>query len=138
MTKTLKCRFRSTQSGKKMAGIGVTMPRNTLTADGVDELLVGAKLTIILSADPNGQKDVEGQAKILDTVIEDTFEAERYDVSLKPDRFVTSFKIHKDGLDMNRLHAFEYLEGKVKVKRTGNAKPEDEGGKGDKGDNTED
>lgn len=128
--KTLKCKFGQAGNAKFGCAIGVSLSRDGVSPNQIDELLTGAQLEATLECDPEADADVAGQRRLTNTSIELTIIAECQGFSTRPDHYQMRLKIHSDETDLNELAKFSFHDGKLGLKRTGNSKAKDE----DKGD----
>lgn len=133
--KTLQCKFRGASTGKNSVNIGVTIARERINPAAIDALLVGAQVTVTLDCDPNADGDTKGQQTFkTDEGITLTVNGEFRSMSSNVRQFTTTLKCHRDETDLQELDKFSFHEGKIKIKRTGNAathSESDEGGDGD-------
>lgn len=129
--KTFDCKFNGLAAKKYGYGLGFRLNRGDITPDEADAMLTGAKLTAVLTCDPQGQGDSRGQETLVDTTVTLNVEAECRGFSCLTDHLSAQLSIHRDGVKVNELDQFSFHDGQITIKRTGDAKPADDGNRGD-------
>jgi len=125
MQKTVKCKFRGVSSGKYGYTIGLSVDRGDLPLDQADGLLVGSRLKVELSCDPNSDSDAKGQQTMGDCSISVVADAESRGISVLEDHITMSLKIHKDDVDVATLDQLCYHDGSAALNRVGDAKADE-------------
>ncbi len=104
----------------------------SLTLVELEELVTGARLVATLIADPQAKDDVDGQKTMMDTHSDhiEGLVSECNGFGSRPDHFSFRLSFHGDVVELTEIGKFAYKEGKVELKRTGNAEPAGEGDHG--------
>ncbi len=137
--RVLNCKFSgagTTKGGSSKetpgCGIGITIDKSRITPDQLEELVTGARLVATLIADPQAKDDVDGQKTMMDTHSDhiEGLVSECNGFGSRPDHFSFRLSFHGDVVELTEIGKFAYKEGKVELKRTGNAEPAGEGDHG--------
>lgn len=127
----LPCKFGNLNIGTETCAIAVTIERGPIDYEALEPVVVGARLDVCLTYDPQGRDDVQGQDKLIDTEVEGAIRSVVDCPSLKITNKSLGFRLSFSlgSVDVSDLLGLAQARGKISITRVGTVEPKKRGRK---------
>lgn len=123
----IPCKFGNINVGTETCAIGVTVERDQIDYVALEPVVVGARLEVRLTFDPNGQEDADGQSTLIDTAtaLESVVDCPSLKITPRALGFRLSFNL--GSVDVTQLLALAQAHGTISITRLGALEPKKRG-----------